>query len=93
MFVTFVGLTTQVVRSTIWSISRPNYLKKGSKLYLVTPAAWHDFCKITQWRAPAVRIHLSRTTELVKQQRKQMAALCQIAFDGKGFRNSKMHSP
>jgi len=49
MFVTFVGLTTQVVRSTISSISRPNYLKKGSKLYLVTPAAWHDFCKITQW--------------------------------------------
>ncbi|MGZ2444479.1 hypothetical protein ACVJMZ_005913 [Sinorhizobium medicae] len=88
MFVTFVGLTTQVVRSNIWSISRISYLKKGYKLYLVTPSAWHDFCKITQWCPCCAHSFVPNNRTRLNNKGSKMAALRQIAFDGKGYPQS-----
>ncbi|ASP53806.1 hypothetical protein CN157_12335 [Sinorhizobium meliloti] len=64
---------------------------------MVTPAAWHDFCKITQWCPCCAHSFVPNNRTSLNNKGSKMAALRQIAFDGKGdIRKStisKMHSP
>ncbi|RVN33558.1 hypothetical protein CN113_35845, partial [Sinorhizobium meliloti] len=72
----------QVVRSTIWSISRPNYLKKGSKLYF--GHSWHDFLQDHPVaRACCAHSFVPNNRTSLNNKGSKMAALRQIAFDGK----------
>ncbi|RVK11378.1 hypothetical protein CN165_27330 [Sinorhizobium medicae] len=61
---------------------------------MVTPSAWHDFCKITQWGPCCAHSFVPNNRTRLNNKGSKMAALRQIAFDGKGISAiSKMHSP
>ncbi|RVI65744.1 hypothetical protein CN191_32550, partial [Sinorhizobium meliloti] len=57
--VALVGLATRVVRSTIWSISRSNYLKESRVVLFQTLLRLARLLHDQPWAHMLLRIHVS----------------------------------